>query len=263
MIQSRQPLATAPFRRRVLVSGADGGLGGAIVAHLLECDCSVAACDRVAPTISLPTVGRVSPHGFDLADWNATGDGVVAAIDELGGCDAVIANAAVIDTLRRASRFGEEEWRHDLDVNLSGAFRFVQAAYPALRESGDGRVVFISSVSAVLGQPGQAAYAASKAGLVGAMRTLSVEWAADGIKCNVVMPGMIETPKVADLSPAVRSSYVDAVPLGRFGRPEELAGTVVFLLSPAAAYITGAMIRVDGGFGLTRMSLATRSRSSG
>ena len=117
-------------------------------------------------------------------------------IDSLGGCDAVVANAGVVDTIHRAERFSDEEWRKDLETNLYGAFYLVQAAFEALAASGDGRVVLISSVAAETGIPGQVAYGASKAGLVGMARTLAAEWASRGIRCNVVMPGFIATPKV-------------------------------------------------------------------
>ena len=107
-----------------------------------------------------------------------------------------------------------------------------------------------------LGLPGQVAYTAAKAGLVGMARTLAAEWGHHGIRCNVVMPGLIATPKVLGLPEAVRTAMSAALPLGRLGEPAELAATVAFLLSPAAAYITGAVIRVDGGYGLNTASLA-------
>ncbi len=233
--------STAPSGRRVIVSGAAGGLGRAIVAALGEAGCRVAACD-------LP--GSGAPFEFDVRD-RATVRAVVAeAIDALGGCDAVIANAGVVDTIHRAERFSEEAWQRDLDTNLSGAFHLAQSAFDALAASGDGRVVVISSVAAEIGLPGQVAYGASKAGLVGLARTLAGEWGPRGVRCNVVMPGMIATPKVVAMPDSLKGALARTIPLGRFGEPEELAGVVSFLLSPAAAYLNGAVIRVDGGFGL-------------
>src|SRR5581483_2700678 len=126
-----------------------------------------------------------------------------------------------------------------------------QAAFEPLAASGDGRVVLISSVAAETGIPGQVAYGASKAGLVGMARTLAAEWASQGIRCNVVMPGFIATPKVQAMPDQVQRAATAQIPLQRFGETDELAGTVSFLLSPAAAYINGAVLRVDGGFGLT------------
>ena len=151
----------------------------------------------------------------------------------------------------------EAEWRKDLDTNLSGQFHIVQAAFDALRASGDGRIVLISSTAAETGLPGQVAYAAAKAGTLGLARTLAAEWAGHGIRCNVVMPGFIATPKVRALPEAIRQMVIREVPLGRIGEVDELAGAVAFLLSPAAAYINGAVLRVDGGFGLSTGGLAT------
>lgn len=164
----------------------------------------------------------------------------------------MVANAGVVDTIHRAERFSEEDWRRDVETNLYGAFHVVQAAFDALAASGDGRIVLISSVGAEIGIPGQVAYGASKAGLVGMARTLAAEWAARGVRCNVVMPGFIATPKVRAMPDSVRADAVSQIPLGRFGEPDELAGAVCFLLSPAAAYINGAVLRVDGGLGLAR-----------
>ena len=114
----------------------------------------------------------------------------------------------------------------------------------------------LSSASAETGLPGQVAYTAAKAGLVGMARTLAAEWGRHGIRCNVVMPGLIATPKVLALPDAVREAMSAALPLGRIGEPSELAAAIAFLLSPAAAYITGAVLRVDGGYGLSTASLA-------
>jgi NAD(P)-dependent dehydrogenase (short-subunit alcohol dehydrogenase family) len=127
----------------------------------------------------------------------------------------------------------------------------IQAAFEALAASGDGRVVVTSSVAAEIGLPGQVAYGASKAGLVGMARTLAGEWGSRGIRCNVVMPGMIATPKVLAMPAGLQERLKPTIPLRRFGAVEELAGVVAFLLSPAAAYVNGAVLRVDGGFGLS------------
>jgi NAD(P)-dependent dehydrogenase (short-subunit alcohol dehydrogenase family) len=244
------PADTWPAGRRVILTGATGGIGRAILEALAARSCRVAACDVPgAPVDELPEAAATA--AFDVRDREAVRAGVSQAIGAIGGCDAVVANAGLVDTIHRAERFSQEEWRKDLDTNLSGAFYLVQAAFEALAESGDGRVVLISSVAAETGIPGQVAYGASKAGLIGMARTLAAEWAARGVRCNVVMPGFIATPKVRGMPPEVQTAVTAQVPLKRFGEPAELAGAVEFLLSPAAAYITGAVLRVDGGFGLT------------
>lgn len=252
-------LSTETAGLRVIVSGAAGSLGSAIVNQLVDSGCTVAACDVDFGRSALHKMPGVTVHAFDIGDWEATGVSVAEAINQLGGCDALIANAGVVDTLGRAFRFKAAAWDRDIRVNLTGAFRLAQAAFPALRASGDGRVVFISSISAELGQPAQVAYAASKAGLLGIVATLAVEWGAYGIKCNAVLPGVIATPKVDRLAPQVRRQYRARIPLNRFATPEEVAGTVTFLCSPAAAYITGALIRVDGGLGLNTVALTRRA----
>jgi 3-oxoacyl-[acyl-carrier protein] reductase len=231
----------SPAGRRVIVTGAEGGIGRATVGLLEGAGCSVAGCDI---------------RDFDVRDASAVDAGVARLVDQLGGCDAIVANAGVVDTIHRAERFPEEDWQKDLETNLTGAFHLVRAGFEALLASGDGRVVVVSSASAETGLPGQVAYTAAKAGLVGMARTLAAEWGRHGIRCNVVMPGLIGTPKVMALPEGVRAAMSAALPLGRIGEPAELAGTIAFLLSPAGAYITGSVIRVDGGYGLGTATLA-------
>jgi 3-oxoacyl-[acyl-carrier protein] reductase len=232
----------------VIVTGAAGGIGRAIVEALAATGCQVAACD--APGVQLDGLGAEITATFDVRDRAAVRAGIADAIAAIGGCDAVVANAGIVDTIHRAERFSDEEWRKDLEANLYGAFYLAQSAFQALAASGDGRMVVISSVAAEIGIPGQVAYGAAKAALVGMARTLAAEWASHGIRCNVVMPGFIATPKVLAMPQQVQASAIAQVPLKRFGETAELAGAVSFLLSPAAAYINGAVLRVDGGFGL-------------
>ena len=254
---------TTPHGRRVIVTGAAGGIGRAIVETLAQCGCLVGACDAT-PEVGERFAGNeaVWPSApFDVRDREACGAAVEQLVERLGGLDSVVANAGVVDTIHRAERFPADEWRKDIETNLSGQFNVIQAAFEHLAASGDGRIVMISSASAKTGLPGQVAYTAAKAGIVGMARTLAAEWGAHGIRCNVVMPGMIGTPKVRSLPPAVLEGIGRSIPLGRIGEPEELAGTVAFLLSPAAAYITGTVIAVDGGFGLATAGLMTGGRA--
>jgi 3-oxoacyl-[acyl-carrier protein] reductase len=165
----------------VIVTGAAGGIGRAIIAALAAADCRVAACDADGAGAGA-VAGATTSAEFDVRDRAAVRQRVVGAVTALGGCDAVVANAGVVDTIHRAERFSEDDWRLDLETNLYGAFNVVQATFEELASAGDGRVVLISSVGAELGIPGQVAYGASKAGLVGMARTLAAEWAPRGVR---------------------------------------------------------------------------------
>src|SRR5947209_14595004 len=219
---------SSPRGRRGLVTGAAGGIGRAIDGALAACDCEIAACDidpAVERAFADSATVRACAH-FDVRDRSATEAAVAELVEKLGGCDAVVANAGVVDTIHRTERFPEEEWRKDLDTNLSGELHVAQAAFDALAASGDGRIVLISSASAESGLPGQVAYTAAKAGIVGMARTLAAEWGSRGVRVNAVMPGLIATPKVEALPEGLRQSLTRTIPLARLGDPGEVAGTV-------------------------------------
>ncbi|MDX6666512.1 MAG: 3-oxoacyl-[acyl-carrier protein] reductase [Solirubrobacteraceae bacterium] len=236
---------------RALVTGARGGIGRAIVSELEAAGSTVAACD-------LPGTGAAV--AFDQRDAEAVRAGVDEAVALLGGLDVVVANAGVVDTIHRSDRFPAEAWARDLEANLTGAFLLAQAAFGALKAGVAPAIVFVSSASAELGLPGQAAYTASKAGLVGLMRTLAAEWGPLGIRVNVVMPGLIGTPKVRALPEPLLAGMAQSIPLGRMGEPEDVARTIAFLAGPGAAYVHGQVLRIDGGLGLSTASLATGGR---
>lgn len=245
-----------------LVTGAGGGIGRAIALALAAEGWAVAVCDLGAGVEQ--TVDSIRERGgeaiglsWDVRDAEAARAAHAKAEAELGPVGAVVANAAIVDRIADAEKVSEESWRGELDVNLTGAFLSLQPALAGMKERGRGRIVAISSTAATDGLAGQAAYAASKAGLLGLVRTLALELAPSGVTVNAVLPGMVETEKVAGMPEEVRDRALAAVPMRRFATPEEIAATVAFLCSDAAAYITGACLPVDGGIGLSNLTLGS------
>ncbi len=166
-----------------------------------------------------------------------------------------VANAGVTTTIAPAHRMTAEQWQLDIDVNLTGAFRTIQACLGGMRERRHGRIVVVSSVAALGGLPGQVAYAASKAGQLGMVRTLAAENAARAITVNAILPGLVGTEVVLSMPAEIRERALAAAPSGRLVEPAEIAAAVAFLCSEQAAQISGQTIAVDGGASLNLMSL--------
>jgi 3-oxoacyl-[acyl-carrier protein] reductase len=235
--------------RVVLVTGGNRGIGLAIAQAFVE------AGDRVAITARSGELPEVL-SGSDVLVVRADVTDAVsidAAFDriesELGPVEVVVANAGITrDGL--ILRMSDDDIAAVLDTNLVGAIRVARRAAKGMVRQRRGRLVFVSSVVGLLGSAGQVNYAASKAGLVGVARSLARELGSRGITANVVTPGFVDTDMTAVLSDERRAEITGAVPLGRYASPAEVAATVVFLASEAAAYITGAVIPVDGGLGM-------------
>jgi acetoacetyl-CoA reductase len=227
--------------RRALVTGAARGIGAAIAARLVEDGMQVMTLD-------------LHP-GCDI-----TLDVAHDPFPPLADIDVCIANAGVTNTIAPAHRMTEEQWRLDVDVNLTGAFRSIQACLGGMRERGWGRIVVVSSVAALGGLPGQVAYAASKAGQLGMVRTLASESAAHGITVNAVLPGLVSTEQVLAMPEGVRERALASLPSGRLVEPAEIAAAVSFLTSEQAAQVSGQAIAVDGGASLAQLSLGSSRR---
>jgi 3-oxoacyl-[acyl-carrier protein] reductase len=240
-----------------LVTGAAGGIGRATALALAADGWKVAACDLggADETLDLLPDGRAISLAFDVRDSKATWSAYERIESELGPVGAVVANAGVVDRLERAATMDPEAWRAELEVNLTGAFLSLQPALAGMKERGAGRVVVVSSIAATDGLGGQVAYSAAKAGLLGMVRTLALEMAASGVTVNAVLPGMIGTEKVEAMPQEVKDRATARVPMRRFASPDEVAGVIAFLCGDAASYITGAWLPVDGGIGLSNLTL--------
>jgi 3-oxoacyl-[acyl-carrier protein] reductase len=238
--------------KTALVTGASGGLGAAIARILHQAGATVGLSGtrrEALDALSAELGGRVHALPCDLGDRAQVEALIGQAEAALGRVDVLVNNAGLTrDNL--ALRLKDEDWERVLEVNLGAAFRLSRAALRGMMRQRWGRIVNITSIVGVTGNPGQANYAASKAGMIGMSKSLAAEVASRGITVNCVAPGFIATPMTDALSEAQREKLLGGIPAGRLGEPADVAAAVLYLASAEAAYVTGQTLHVNGGMAM-------------
>lgn len=230
--------------RVVLITGGSKGIGRALAEKFRDAHYRVAATYRSGDV----------PEGVlgvqaDITDQDQVEQAFAKVEQELGPVEVLIANAGITKD-KLLLRMSDEEWDQVIDTNLTGTFRVVRRAARQMMRARFGRIVLISSVVGLMGNPGQVNYSSSKAALVGMARSLTREIGSRGVTCNVIAPGFIETDMTARLGPDIVKGYESQIPASRLGKVEDVAHATLFLASDEAGYISGAVIPVDGGLGM-------------
>ncbi|MFI5763611.1 3-oxoacyl-ACP reductase FabG [Streptomyces sp. NPDC051563] len=240
-------------RKVAVVTGGSRGIGRAVVERFLTDGYDVAYCYRSRPDdadaierLAAEHGGRVFGAAADVTDADAVRGFLDGAQERLGEIDALVTSAGIVRDGSLVT-MDQEAWSSVIDTNLTGTFNVCRAAVFALMKQGRGSIVTVSSVAGVRGSATQANYAASKAGIIGFTKSLSKEVARFGVRANVVAPGLIATDMTEAMTAKARESVLAKIPLRRIGTAQEVADTVAFLASERAAYITGQVIRIDGG----------------
>ena len=240
--------------KTALVTGASRGIGRAIALRLAEDGANVAviyagSADKAEAVVNEITALGVNAKAYrcNVADSAAVNETVKAVTNDLGKIDILVNNAGITrDGLML--RMKDEDFDAVLDTNLKCAFNMIRACYSGFIRKKSGRIINISSVSGIMGNAGQANYSASKAGVIGLTKSVARELASRGITCNAVAPGFIQTDMTENLGD--NNPLLNSIPLGRMGKPEDIAAAVAFLASDSAAYITGEVLKVDGGLAI-------------
>jgi NAD(P)-dependent dehydrogenase (short-subunit alcohol dehydrogenase family) len=237
-----------------MVTGAGSGIGAEIArrlasqgASVLVADLDEAAAGKVAAEIEKDGGTAASVHQ-DVGDPESVRRSIEFVLERFGGLDLAVNNAGIGGAQSPVAEYGIEDWAKVIDVNLSGVFYGLKYQIPALLRSGGGSVVNLASILGSVGSPNSAGYVAAKHGVVGLTKTAALEYAAQGIRVNAIGPGYIDTPLLNSLDRAVYEGLVDLHPIGRLGRPEEVAELALFLLSDRSSFITGSYHLVDGGY---------------
>jgi 3-oxoacyl-[acyl-carrier protein] reductase len=233
----------------VVITGAAAGIGRVTAETFAAEGARIAICD-VNPELGEAAAKALGPEAsfqkVDVADEASVGPWLDAVVERYGRIDVLVNNAGITrDAL--LLRMKEADWDLVMNINLKGAFLCTKAAVRHMAQQRSGRIVNVASVVGVVGNPGQANYVASKAGLIGFTKTVAREFAGRGITVNAVAPGFIETQMTAVLSDKIKAAFLEKIPLGRAGSPAEVAGVIAFLASDAAAYLTGQVLHVSGG----------------
>jgi len=239
-----------------IVTGGSRGIGRAVVERLAKEGASVVFTYSKSPDVAEALLqkldgmqGKVIAVQADANSFEKAGEVIARTEKEFGKIDILINNAGITRD-KSLMLMTQEEWRNVLDVNLTGVFNYSRAVIMYMFKQRSGNIINISSYSGVFGAAGQSNYSASKAGINGFTKALAKEVARYKIQVNAVAPGFIETEMLGTLSDKFKKDMLKTIPLGRLGTSEEIAGTVLFLLSQEAAYITGQVIRIDGGLGI-------------
>jgi NAD(P)-dependent dehydrogenase (short-subunit alcohol dehydrogenase family) len=244
-MEPMSPMAPDPTPRTVLVTGGSRGIGLAVARSFAEAGHRVAATHSSSP---LEAEG-ILPVRCDVTDPDQLDAAVAAVTEALGSVEVLVSNAGITrDGL--LVRMADADFTDVVETNLTAAWRLAKRVVPAMMKARFGRLVFVSSVGAFLGAPGQSNYAASKAGLVGLARSIAREYGGRGITANVVAPGPIDTDMLRALDEDKRAALAAQVPVGRIGQADEVAAAVRYLASDAAGFVTGALLPVDGGMAM-------------
>jgi NAD(P)-dependent dehydrogenase (short-subunit alcohol dehydrogenase family) len=244
-------MAESAAARVAIVTGGTRGIGEAVTRRLVGAGTRVVAVYRgdTAAASALTTELNVDTVQVDIGEASGCASLVAGVLDQYGRIDHLVNNAGLL--LEAASTDTDAAgWEQVVNVNLSAAFHLCRAVIPSMRDAGFGRIVNVSSVTAVMGSPTEAAYGAAKSGLHGLTRSLARETARDGVTVNCVVPGVFETEMTLSMPERTQQAIQRMIPVGRRGSPDELARAVTFLLDDDAGYITGSVLTVDGGLSM-------------